>query len=68
MLQLHNKSTLANGVENRIFFRTGSNYSGAIKTIGKSETEARMGFFTNAIGNAGQLQERFSILNDGKLE
>jgi len=67
MLQLHNKSTLANGVENRIFFRTGSNYSGAIKTIGKSETEARMGFFTNAIGNAGQLQERFSILNDGKI-
>lgn len=67
MLQLHNKSTLANGVENRIFFRTGSNYTGAIKTIGKSETEARMGFFTNAIGNAGQLQERFSILNDGKI-
>ena len=67
MLQLHNKSTLANGVENRIFFRTGSNYSGAIKTIGKSATEARMGLFTNAIGNAGQLQERFSILNDGKI-
>ena len=67
MLELKNTNTLANNVENSFYLKTGANYTGALKTIGKSAIEARMGLFTNAIGGQGELQERLSILNDGQI-
>jgi hypothetical protein len=67
LLKLENSTTLDTGVVNALFYKTGTFYSGAIKTIGTGASDARLGFFTKSSTNAGGLQERLSILDDGKI-
>ncbi len=60
-------ATLAIGVTSSINFQIDSWNTGAIKTIGQDANKARMGFFTFASSDASTLQERISILDDGKV-
>lgn len=65
-----NTQPLAVGVSNAIYFKTGSggyNYTGALKTIGQTNVDARLGFFTYASQNANGLFERVSILDNGNV-
>lgn len=69
LLSLQNTNPLANGVTNSIHFG-GSNYStGFISTIGQSNSNARMGFFTgySFTGGASFMLERLSITNNGNI-
>lgn len=69
ILLLENTSDLENNTETSIIFKTGNgprSYTGGIKTIGQSTTEARLGLFTSTTGNSAGLLEQMSILNNGK--
>lgn len=69
LLSLQNTNPLDNGITNYIHFG-GSNYStGFISTIGQSNSNARMGFYTgySFTGGPSFMQERLSISNDGKV-
>lgn len=66
-LSLANSTALGNNVKNEIFFKTGSYYTGAIKTIGTSASFARMGFFTFTDASSSNLVERLSIIDGGNV-
>ncbi|CAH0997638.1 hypothetical protein EMA8858_03772 [Emticicia aquatica] len=66
-LRLHNTSTLAANISSELFFKTGGIFTGALKTIGQSNANARLGLFTSAGLNTSDLLERLSILDDGKV-
>lgn len=66
-LSLANSTALGNNVKNEIFFKTGSYYTGAIKTIGTSASFARMGFFTFTDQSSNNLVERLSIIDGGNV-
>jgi len=65
ILKLENISSLATGIPTEMYFKTGSYYTGGIKTIGHGTAAARMGFFTWAATNQSQLLERMSIMDNG---
>jgi hypothetical protein len=68
LLLLENSSDLGADTKNALVFKTGSGtrpYTGAIKTIGKSASEARLGLFTSAAVTSSGLQERLSIMDNG---
>jgi Chaperone of endosialidase len=67
LLKLENSTALANNVSTDLFFKTGSYYTGAIKTIGGSFTTSRLGLFTFAAPGSGSLLERLSILDNGNV-
>jgi hypothetical protein len=67
LLNLTNTTALANGVSNEMYFKTGSYFTGAIKTIGTGTTFARMGLFTYTDVSASNLIERISILDGGNV-
>ncbi|MES2773510.1 MAG: hypothetical protein V4722_04975 [Bacteroidota bacterium] len=73
VLTVENSTTLAAGVQTGIYLATNINgsssfrYNGAIKTIGQSTNEARLGFFTFANSFPAGLLERMSILDDGRV-
>ena len=63
-----NTQTLDTDVTDAIYFKTGSSYTGAIKTIGQSYNEARLGLFTYAnVSGTNFLSERLSILDNGNV-
>lgn len=62
MFQLYNTSPLAAGENIDMYFRTGSQYTAGIHSIGTSATTARFGISTGS-----SLSERLSILHDGKV-
>jgi Protein of unknown function (DUF1566) len=65
-----NTNVLNLGVTNALYFKTGNvgyPYTGAIKIVGQSTVEARLGFFTYASINATGLIERLSILDNGNI-
>jgi hypothetical protein len=66
-IRLENTNSLANGVSNDIFFRTGSFYTGAIKVIGTGTSTARMGLFTLTGPTTATPKERISILDLGNV-
>lgn len=66
-LSLANSTALGNNVKNEIFFKTGSYFTGAIKTIGTSASFARMGFFTYTDQSSNNLVERLSIIDGGNV-
>ncbi|MFN3848536.1 MAG: hypothetical protein ACK4NY_03870 [Spirosomataceae bacterium] len=66
-LSLSNSTALGNNVKNEIFFKTGSYFTGAIKTIGTSASFARMGFFTYTDQSSNNLVERLSIIDGGNV-
>jgi hypothetical protein len=70
LLLLENSSDLEADTKNAIVFKTGNgtrSYTGAIKTIGKSSSKARLGLFTSAAVTSAGLQERLSILDNGDI-
>jgi hypothetical protein len=67
LLKVENTTALAIDVRSDFFFKTGSYYTGAIKTIGTASAYARLGLFTFASGSIGNLVERISILDGGNV-
>lgn len=67
LLQLDNTSALANGKNVGAYFKTGTWYTGAIKTIGTGTNVARMGFYTFAATDQNDLMERMTILDNGNV-
>jgi hypothetical protein len=66
-LQLTKTTALNSNVANSLLFKTGTLYTGIIKTIGTSSTSARMGFFTFADATPTTLIERMSITDAGNV-
>jgi hypothetical protein len=67
---LENAQTLTTGVSTALYFKTGSGifpYTGAIKTIGQSNANARIGFFTFTSATSAELLERMSISDAGNV-
>ncbi|MBK8685596.1 MAG: collagen-like protein [Bacteroidetes bacterium] len=67
VLQLETSVNLSNAIENAMTFKTGSTYTGQIKTIGTSFNAARLSFFTYASGTTNGLVERMSITDLGDV-
>ena len=67
LLTLWNRDNLEENVENSIIFRDSEYFTGAIKTIGTSDHEARLGLFSSAASSEDGLKERLTILNNGKV-
>lgn len=66
-LLLFNTQPFSDSEKTALYFRAGSNYTGAIKTHVQSAGNqyARLGFFTYSLSNANALKERMSILDNG---
>lgn len=67
---LENSQALNTNVSNALYFKTGNGtypYTGAIKTIGETNTSARLGLFTFSSAFANQLLERLSINDIGNV-
>lgn len=67
LLKLDNTSALNTGVMSEMYFKTGTHYTGALKTIGNGTVTSRLGFFTYAVTNPTALLERMSIMDDGNV-
>jgi hypothetical protein len=65
--RFENVIPLASNINTGIYFKTGSWFTGAIKTMGTSGQEARLGIFTFASSQNANLVERVSITDDGKV-
>jgi hypothetical protein len=66
-LLLDNEEALGPGTANGLHFKTGSFFTGAVKTIGEGTASARLGFFTGADSGVTGLLERLSIDNGGRV-
>ena len=66
-LRLENTTTLNLGIRNDLYFKTGTYFTGGIKTIGTAANAARLGFFTYADPNSANLVERLTILDGGNV-
>jgi|GEM_PF-2302704 len=67
LLKLENSVPLANAVTNDFFFKTGTLFTGGIRTVGTGPSSARLGFFTKSSATESGLLERLSILNNGDI-
>ena len=66
-LLLENQTALGSGIKTEMYFKTGTYFTGAIKTIGNDAQAARLGLFTNANTNPQSLAERVSIADGGNV-
>lgn len=67
---LENAQNLNSGVSTGLYFKTGNGslpFTGAMKTIGESNNQARLGLFTYASVSAAGLKERLSITDKGRV-
>lgn len=70
LLLLENAQALNTNISNGLYFKTGSTngiFTGAIKTIGQTFNEARIGLFTYTDPSPAGLLERLSIRDDGNV-
>lgn len=67
ILNVGNSTQLANNVNSDLFFKAGTFYTGAIKTIGTNINTARIGFFTYASTLSSSLMERLCITDGGNV-
>ena len=67
LLLLQNTQFMDTGVSTALYYGVGTRFTGAIKTIAKSTTDARLGLFTYSTTNANALIERMSILDNGNV-
>lgn len=68
LLLLDNQTTLNTDTQSGLFFRNGGFFTGGLKTIGTSTTEARLSLLTYSSNSPLiNLKERLSILDDGKV-
>lgn len=65
LLKLENTTSLNTGIMSEMYFKTGTMYTGGVKTIGTGTITARLGFFTFANAVRSLLVERMSILDNG---
>jgi hypothetical protein len=65
LLRMENSTVLATNVTTDLWFKTGTFFTGGIKTIGDGTNLARLGFFTFASSSSSNLFERVSILDNG---
>src|SRR5258706_758764 len=63
--QLSNTTGLNTDVSSRLFFKSGTFYTGGMGTIGTGTITARLSFLTQAALDQNNLIERMSILNNG---
>ena len=66
-LRLENTTGLNINITNDLFFKTGTYFTGGIKTIGTGTTYARLGLFTFSVINKTGMVERLSILDGGNV-
>ena len=66
-LRLENTTGLNLGIRNELYFKTGTYFTGGIKTIGTAANAARLGFFTYAGTSSTALVERLTILDGGNV-
>lgn len=66
-LRIENPAALAVNTTASMYFRNGSFFTGAIKTIGTNTNAARLGFFTSATAASNEMSERVSITDNGML-
>ena len=66
-LRLENTTPLNFDIKSEIYFKTGSYFTGAIKTIGGNTAAARLSFFTFADSSPSALEERMSISDAGRV-
>jgi hypothetical protein len=67
---LENTQTLNSNISTALYFKTGNSlfaYSGAIKTIGETNSSARLALFTFASTSPNSLKERLSITDAGSV-
>ena len=62
-----NTQTLASGVGNSVYLKTGNYFTGAIKTTGTASNFANMGFYTYAATSGNGLIERLTISDAGNV-
>lgn len=67
LLQLENSTILNPGQNVRMFFKTGTLYTGGMGTTGIGSLSARMSFFSGVSGTAASLTEKMSLLDNGNL-
>lgn len=67
LLQLENTTTMALNTNLGLYFKNGSWFSGAIKTIGGTASTARMGFYTYAAIEQNGMREHMTILDAGNI-
>ena len=67
LLKLENSTPLNVGVMSEMYFKTGTHYTGAIKTIGNGTLLARLSFFTYAATVPGGLHENMVIMDGGNV-
>ena len=66
VMLLQNSNAAGSNVKTSLYFKTGNNYSGSVATIGTAATH-RLGLFTFGGSSAAGLQERLSVMDDGKV-
>jgi len=64
---LENTQPLAVDRGTALYFKTGSYYTGAIKTIGTGAALSRLGLFSYAVGSPNSLREYLSIADNGNV-
>jgi hypothetical protein len=67
LLLLENRTTLNTGTNTGLYFKNGSYYTGAVKSIGTGTNVSRLSFFTFADGSPNSLRERLSIVDGGNV-
>ncbi|HMP91307.1 MAG TPA: hypothetical protein PKD90_00410 [Phnomibacter sp.] len=67
LLTLNNSNVLMANAKSTLWLRTGPWYTGALKTIGTSTNTARLGLFTYAVQDSTLMEERLSILDNGRV-
>jgi hypothetical protein len=67
MLQLENTDILDAGIRNGLVLQTGGQYTGAIRTIGTSTSEASLGFYTGTGATDASPKRRMTISNNGNV-
>ena len=67
MVRIENTTTLAAGVANALYFKTGLYFTGGIKHIGAGTNTSRTGFLGFASGNTNGLREYMSITDAGNV-
>ena len=66
-LRLENTTGLNTNITSDLFFKTGTYFTGGIKTIGTGTNYARLGLFTFSVINKTGMVERLSILDGGNV-
>ncbi len=67
LLTLENQTALAANTNLGLYFKNGSYFTGALKTIGNGVNTSRISLYTFADGSQNNLKERLSILDNGNV-